>query len=88
MIVSRQRPIDILVKSETTSKDSIHSPNAMLICLRHSRNSNELEMLCSESATMGARWVNIHSDKLYVGEPTIDKVFWSDIIILRGLPVL
>ncbi len=77
MIVSRARPNDILVKSETTWKDTIHSLGAMLMCLRHSRNSNELEKLCSESVTMGFRLVNIHFDKLYVGEPT------SDTIILR-----
>ncbi len=75
-------PSEMLVKSKTTSKDTIHSSGAMLMCLRHSRNPYELEMLCSESATMGFRWVNIHFDKLYVGEPT------SDTIILKGLPVL
>ncbi len=53
MIVPRSRPNDILVKSETTTKDAIHLSSAMLMCLRHSRNSNQLEMLCSESATMG-----------------------------------
>ncbi len=72
----------MLVKSETTSKDTIYSSDGVLMCLRHFINSNELEMLCSESATMGFRWVNIHFDKLYVGEPT------SDTIILKGLPVL
>ncbi len=31
----------MLVKNETTSKDTIPSSVAMLMCLRHSRNSNE-----------------------------------------------
>ncbi len=82
MIVSRARPNDILVKSETTLKDTIHSSVAMVMCLMHSRNSKKMEMLCLESVMMGFRWVNIYFDKLYVGEPT------SDTIILRGLPVL
>ncbi len=51
-------------------------------CLVHSRNSNEFEILCSESAMIGFRWVNFHSDRLYVGEPT------SVTITLRMLPVL
>ncbi len=58
------------------------------MCLRHSRNSNQLEMLCSESATMGFRRVNIHFDKLYVVEPTIAKVFWIGRVCLGVGPVV
>ncbi len=74
MIVSRASPNEILVKSDTTSKDTIHSQSAMLMCLIHSRNSNELEIACSESATIGSKWLNIYFDKLLVGEPTNDTI--------------
>ncbi len=65
MIVSRASPNEILVKSETTSKDTIHSWGAMMMCPIHLRNSSELEILCSVSAISGFGWVNILFDKLY-----------------------
>ncbi len=40
----------MLVKSDTTSKDTIHSLGAMVVRLMLSRNSRELVRLCSESA--------------------------------------
>ncbi len=60
---------EVLVKSETTLKDTIHSSGAMLMCLIHSWNLIELEMLCSESAINGLREVTIHFNKLYRGKP-------------------
>ncbi len=74
MIVSRASPNEILGKSDTTSNNTMQSPGAMLMCLIHSRNSNELEIVCSESATIGSKWLNIHFDKLHVGEPTNDTI--------------
>ncbi len=50
--------------------------------LIHSRYSNLLTMLCSESPIIGLRWVNTHYDKLYDGDPT------SYTICHRGLAVL
>ncbi len=53
--VSSASASEMLVKSETTLKDTIQSSGAMLMCLMHSGDSSELEMLCSESAINGLR---------------------------------
>ncbi len=75
-------PNKVRVKSETASKDTKQLFGATLMCLIHSINSNELAMLCLESALMALRQVKVHFDKVYEGEPT------RDTIIRRGLPIL
>ncbi len=70
MIVSRASPKEMLQNTETTPKDTMRSSGKMLIHLIHSRYSNELTMLCSQSPIIGLRWVNTHFDKLYDGDPT------------------
>ncbi len=57
MIISRASPNEILVKSDSTSKNTIHISGAMLTCLIISRNSSELEILCFESATFFFKWL-------------------------------
>ncbi len=71
----------MLVKSDTTSNDTIHLLDAMVVRLMLSRNSRELVRLCSESAMSSLRWLNIHLDNLYAGEST------SETVIRSGLPL-
>ncbi len=67
MIVSRAISNGMLVKSNTTSNDTMHSLGAMVVRLMLSGNSREFVRLGSESAMSGLRWLNIHLDILYVG---------------------
>ncbi len=71
-----------LVKIETTTKDTIYSPGAMLMCLKHSRNSNDMEMLSSESALIDLMWPHIHLDELYAGEQIFPMPVGRDVVEL------